>query len=153
MADYPFFPAFVDLSGRHALVVGGGKIAARRVNTLVQFCPNVTVVAPKLHPDIDALAGAGRVAVLARPYREGDLDGADLVLACTDDADLNAGIAAACRERGIWVNAASDRTLCDFLFPGIARRGDVVVGVTAGGTDHALARRVTEDIRDYLKNT
>lgn len=153
MADYPFFPAFVDLSGRHVLVVGGGKIAARRINTLVQFCPNVTVVAPRLHPDIDALAGAGQVSVRLRPYREGDLDGADLVLACTDDADLNARIAAACRERDIRVNAASDKALCDFLFPGIARRGDVVVGVTAGGNDHALARRVTEDIRDYLKNT
>ena len=82
MLDYPFFPAFVDLSGRRALVVGGGRVATRRVNTLSQFCPNVTVVAPRLHPDIDALAGAGQVSVRLRPYREGDLDGADLVLAC-----------------------------------------------------------------------
>ena len=151
MADYPFFPVFVDLSARRALVVGGGRIAARRVNALAQFCPNVTVVAPAIHPDIATLAAAGRVRVVGRAYRDGDLDGAELVLACTDDAALNAAIAGACRERRIPVNDASDRSRCDFLFPGIARRGAVVAGVTAGSEDHALARRATEAVRRCLE--
>jgi len=151
MEDYPFFPVFVDLSGRRALVVGGGRIAARRVNTLSQFCPNVTVVAPAIHPDIAALAARGRVKTVARAYREEDLDGAELVLACTDDGALNAAVAEACRERRIPVNDASDRSRCDFLFPGIARRGPVVAGVTAGGRDHALARRATEAVRRCLE--
>ncbi|MBQ6121838.1 MAG: bifunctional precorrin-2 dehydrogenase/sirohydrochlorin ferrochelatase [Clostridia bacterium] len=151
MEDYPFFPVFVDLSGRRALVVGGGRIAARRVNTLSQFCPNVTVVAPSIHPDIAALAARGRVKTVARPYREEDLDGAELVLACTDDGALNAAVAEACRERRIPVNDASDRSRCDFLFPGIARRSPVVAGVTAGGRDHALARRATEAVRRCLE--
>ena len=152
MAGYPFFPAFVDLSERQVLVVGGGRIAARRLGTLIQFCPNVTVVAPRLRPDLVALAGSGMITALERAYRESDLDGADLVLACTDDPKLNAAIAAACRERGVPVNVASDRTQCDFLFPGIARRDGLVVGVTAGGGDHRLARRATEALRDYLSH-
>ena len=152
MAEYPYFPAFVDLSGRRALVVGGGRIAARRVKTLVQFCPNVAVVAPELHPDIEALGEAGRVGIRRRPFREGDLDGADLALACTDDELLNASVAAACRSRGIPVNVASDQKLCDFFFPGVARREGLVVGVTASGGDHALARRATEALRDFLEN-
>lgn len=151
MADYPFFPAFVDLSDRQALVVGGGRIAARRVNTLAQFCPNVTVVAPAIHPDIAALAARGWVKTVERAYREEDLDGAELVLACTDDGALNAAVVEACRARRIPVNDASDRTRCDFLFPGIARRGEVVAGVTAGGADHALARRATEAVRQCLE--
>ena len=151
MADYPFFPVFVDLSTKKALVVGGGRIAARRVNTLSQFCPNITVVAPDIHPDIAALAAQGRVKVVGRAYREGDLDGAELVLACTDDGSLNAAVAEACREMRIPVNDASDRGRCDFLFPGIARRGAVVAGVTAGGKDHALARRATEAVRRCLE--
>ena len=151
MEDYPFFPVFVDLSGRRALVVGGGRIAARRVNTLSQFCPNVTVVAPSIHPDIAALAARGRVKTVARAYREEDLDGAELVLACTDNGALNAAVAEACRERRIPVNDASDRSRCDFLFPGIARRSPVVAGVTAGGRDHALARRATEAVRRCLE--
>lgn len=152
MADYPFFPAFVDLSERRALVVGGGRIAARRVNTLAQFCPNVTVVAPVVHPDIAALAARGRVKLVERAFRDGDLDGAELVLACTDDRALNAAIAGACRARRIPVNDAGDRSRCDFLFPGIARRGAVVAGITAGGEDHALARRATEAVRRCLEN-
>ena len=152
MAEYPYFPAFVNLSKRRIVVIGGGRIAARRVGTLAGFCPGVTVIAPQVHPDILALVAAGRLTVLQRPYADGDLEGADVALACTDDAGLNAEIAAACKARGIPVNVASDRTLCDFLFPGVAQNGSVVVGVTAGGKDHALARRVTEEIREYLKD-
>lgn len=152
MARYPFFPMFVDLSGRHVLVVGGGRIAARRVHTLTQFCPNIAVVAPAVHPDIAALAADGRVRLSARGYRAEDLDGVDLVLACTDDRTLNAAIAEECRARGIPVNDASDRHDCDFLFPGIARRGLVVAGINAGGGDHALARRATEAVRECLEH-
>ena len=150
MPEYPFFPMFVDLSRRRALSVGGGRIAARRVSALVQFCPSITVVAPSIHPEIEALADGGRVRIVRRSYREADLEGMDIVLACTDDGALNAAIAAVCRARGIPVNVASDRTQCDFLFPGIARRDGLVVGVTAGGGDHRLARRATEALRDYL---
>lgn len=150
MAQYPFFPMFVDLSRRHVLVVGGGRIAARRVHTLTQFCPSITVVAPAIHPDIAALTAEGRVQLSERNWRAEDLDGADLVLACTDDKALNAAIAGACRARSIPVNDAGDRRDCDFLFPGIARRGAVVAGITAGGEDHALARRATEAIRECL---
>ena len=78
MADYPYFPMFVDLSRRRVLVVGGGKIAARRVGTLAQFCPCVAVVAPRIRAEIAALAKAGRVIVRERVYGESDLDGADL---------------------------------------------------------------------------
>ena len=152
MGEYPFFPMFMDLSCRRALVVGGGRIAARRVNALVQFCPDITVVAPTIHPDIAALVDGGRVKALERTFDMDDLDGADIVLACTDDPALNADIARACRDRGIPVNDASDRRRCDFLFPGIARRGEVVAGVTAGGSDHALARRATEAVRECLEH-
>ena len=151
MPNTPYFPLFVDLSRRRVLVVGGGKIAARRVKALVQACLSIAVVAPAIHPDIAALAGEGRLTVQARAYRPEDLEEADLVLACTDDGALNAAIAGACHDRGIPVNDASDRRNCDFLFPGIARRGGIVAGVTAGGGDHRLARRATEAVRACLE--
>lgn len=152
MADYPFFPMFVDLSHRRVLVVGGGRIAARRVKTLVQFCPSITVVAPEIHPDIAALAEAGRVVARQRTYLESDLDGVGLALACTGDGDLNAAVAAACRTRGIPANNADNKEDCDFLFPGVARRDALVVGVTAGGEDHRLARRATEALKHWLEH-
>ena len=144
----PWFPMFVDLTEKRVLVVGAGKIAARRVGTLTRFCDHVTVVAPVIHPDIERM----NVTLCRRCYDPADLDGVDLVVAATDDAELNAEIAKACHERGIPVNVASDHTLCDFYFPGVAIQGDVVAGVTAGGTDHRLARRATEIVREALKD-
>ena len=142
----PYFPMFVDLSHKRALVVGAGSIAARRVKTLAVFCDDITVVAPAIDPGLE---GPG-VTLIRRPYMPSDLDGMDLVLAATDDHALNAGIAAACRERGVPVNVASDQRLCDFFFPGVAVSGPVVAGITASGTDHALARRATEAVREAL---
>jgi siroheme synthase-like protein len=79
-----------------------------------------------------------------------DISGADIVLAATGDAELNATICDDCRLRSIPVNASSDRTLCDFYFPGIVREENVVVGVTASGKDHAGARWVSEKMREML---
>ena len=150
MSNYPWFPLFVDLSGRRALVVGAGVVATRRVKTLVQFCGRVDVIAPQAHPDIEAEAAAGRVSLSLRPFDFADLEGADLVVAATDDPDLNARIAGRCRALRIPVNDASDRALCDFYFPGVAVDGGVAVGVTASGGDHRRARAVTERIREAL---
>ena len=142
----PYFPMFVDLSHRRALVVGAGKIAARRVKTLAVFCSDITVVAPEICPEIEETG----VTLVRRAYLPADLEGADLVLAATDDHALNADIAAACRARGVPVNVSSDQNLCDFFFPGVAVSGAVVAGVTGSGTDHALARRATEVVREAL---
>ena len=145
-----YFPIFVDLTNRRALIVGAGRIAARRAAVLARFCGRVTVVAPEAHPEVEALAAAGALSLARRAYAPDDLEGADLVLAATDDGDLNAAIAAACRERGIPVNVSSDKALCDFYFPGVAVSGDVVAGVTACGRDHRAARAAAEKIRRCL---
>ena len=150
MAEYPRFPMFIDLSTKHVVVVGAGKIAARRVAVLSQFTPHITVIAPEVHPDIEALAAAGKLRLVRRAYEATDLGGADVVLAATDDAELNATICEGCRLRGIPANASSDKALCDFYFPGIVREGSVVVGVTASGEDHSRAKRVAEQIRNVL---
>lgn len=150
MAEYPCFPMFIDLSAKRVVVVGAGKIAARRAAVLAQFTPHITVVAPEVHSDIEALAAAGKLRLVRRAYEMTDISGADIVLAATDDAELNATICDDCRLRGIPVNVSSDRALCDFFFPGIVREGNVVVGVTASGEDHARAKRVTGQIRNAL---
>ena len=150
MGDKPYFPVFVDLSETRVLVVGAGKIAARRVQTLLDFAGGVTVVAPEVCEALEQLAAAGAVTLRRRAFEEADLAGAGMVLAATSDAELNACVAEACRARGIPVNVGSDKALCDFYFPGVARRGSVVVGVTASGTDHAEAKRITDAVRRLL---
>ena len=146
------FPLFFDLSDRRVLFVGGGKIAERRIKALLPFAGSITVTAPECTPALRQLAAAGEITWHARTFEEADLDGAAIVLAATGDEVADTGIWRLCRERGIWVNVASDKDKCDFYFPGIARRGSVVVGVTAGGADHKKARETTEAIRKLLDN-
>ena len=151
MGAKPFFPLFVDLSEADVLVAGAGKIALRRVQTLLDFAGRVTVVAPEACEQIEALALSGAVTLHRRGFAPSDLDGKTLALAATNDAALNGRIASLARERGIPVNVGSDRTLCDFYFPGVARRDAVVIGVTASGTDHAKAKCVTQAARKMLE--
>ena len=148
----PWFPLFVDLSSSRVLFVGGGRIAARRVKALLPFAGEIAVVAPRLEASLAELAGAGEIVWRERPYDEADLEGAAIVLACTDDPAMNAAVHAACAARGIPCNVCSDHSLCDFYFPGIVRRGETVVGVNAGGKDHAGARRLRERIEELLSD-
>ncbi len=151
MEKYPFFPLFVDLSAKKLLVVGGGKIARRRIRVLSDFTPRLTVIAPELDPMLVPLEREGRLIVLRRRYAPGDSEGAALVFAATNDSAVNAAVAAECRHLGIPVNVSSDRGLSDFYFPGIARRDNVVIGVTASGENHAQAKQVTDQVRLWME--
>ena len=145
-----YFPIFIDLSEKHIVAIGAGKIASRRVRTVLEFAGKITVIAPEISEEILALAGKGPVQLKRRVFEEVDLDGADMVLAITDDKELNQKIGTLCREKGIPVNTSHDKDLCDFYFPGVVQKENVVVGVTASGKDHKQAKEVTEKIREAL---
>lgn len=145
-----FFPVFLDLTQKKIVVAGAGNIAARRVRSLLDFAGEILVVAPEIHEDLLPLNGNGTVRIEQRTFAWSDLEGADLVLAATDDPDLNQRIGSCCRERGILVNTSHDKSFCDFYFPGIARKDNVVIGITASGADHVRARKVTEAVRQFL---
>lgn len=145
------FPLFMDLHTWRILVVGGGKIARRRVEALLEFEPgHITVVAVKVEPAFKEWETLPNVSVCERAYSTDDLENCRMVLAATDDGELNKRIGVECRNRGILVNVASDRELCDFHFPGIAIHGPVTVGVNAAGLDHRLARETREQIQAFL---
>lgn len=138
------FPLFMDMTGRKVLVVGGGKIAARRVQTLKAFGADITVVAPEVLPEING------VTICKRTFAPGDLDGAFLVLAATDDMELNHTIAAEAAARGILANNASDRRDNDFYFPAVALTEDVSVGICGTGADHRKVAKLAAKIRTFL---
>lgn len=146
------FPVFVDLSGKSILVVGAGRIALRRIRTLLKFGPGkMTVTAPRAESEVEILALRGEILWNRRNYEPEDLEGQDMVLAATDDGELNAVISAACRERGIFVNVSSNRELCDFHFPGIVVSEEITVGINASGINHKKARQVRLDIEEALE--
>ena len=146
-----YFPLFVDLSEKNILFVGAGEVAARRVKAILDFAGRVTVIAPEVHPDIESLAFDESVVLHRRLFTEDDLDDADIVMVNTGHAGTDIRIAGMCRRRGIMVNAASDESLCDFYFPGIARRDPLVVGITASGEDHRMAAEATAYFKSLIE--
>lgn len=140
------YPVSLDLAGRECLVVGGGAVAARKVEGLLEAAAHVTVVSPVLVPALLAFANAGRVHWKPREYRGGDVAGAWLVMAATDDRAVNAEVAAEARQRGVWVNCADDPAHCDFALPAVLRRGPLTVAVSTGGASPAMARLLREEI-------
>ncbi|MBQ9069630.1 MAG: hypothetical protein IJ131_11365 [Eggerthellaceae bacterium] len=146
-----FFPLFVNLNSKHALFVGGGTIALRRIRTLLPFVGSVDVVAPEVTPEVQTMADTGAVNLRLQAYAPECLEGADIVFACTNDACLNAEIAHLCHEQGRMVSVSSDRHLCDFYYPGVVQRDNIVVGISAGGKDHRRVRQLRGRIARLLE--
>ena len=134
-----YFPIFINMEGKKIQVFGGGKIAARRVLTLLQFGARVQVTAPEISETLkQAAEQEGFLTLEYRDYQTGELQDADFVLAATCDDKVNEMIFQECRHKEIPVNVASDQEKCDFYFPGVAKHGEITVGVT-------------ENIRELLK--
>jgi siroheme synthase-like protein len=131
-----YFPFFVDIAEREGLIVGGGTVALRKIEKLLPFSPRLTVAAPELLPEIEALEG---VTLLREPFSEELLEGKYFIIAATDKPDLNHKIAALCRERNILVNVVDDRDYCSFLFPALVQDGPLTVGISTGGSSPSAA--------------
>jgi precorrin-2 dehydrogenase/sirohydrochlorin ferrochelatase/precorrin-6A/cobalt-precorrin-6A reductase len=145
-----WFPVFLNIAGKRFLLVGGGKIALRRVLTLLKFDCTLTILAEGLCGELRALADQNRdrIEVLERPFAPGDCGaGADFVLALTNRREVNRRIAEECRERGIPVSVADYREDSSFFFPAVVQAGDLVIGLSSGGTDHRLVKGAAEKVR------
>lgn len=145
-----WFPVFMDLSNKKVVIAGGGKIASRRAAVLAEFGAAVFVAAPVASEEMLELNQQGWVHLEQREFRAADLEGAFMVIAATNDAVINDQIALRCREKQIMINHAGDKRQCSFYFPGAAKEGCLSAGVTASGSDHKLAKRMTEKLREWL---
>lgn len=134
------WPVNLLVRGRRVVVVGGGRIAARKIEPLLALGADVVVVTPELGPEVSALAEAGRFAeVRERPFTPADLDGAWLAVTATDDPAVNADVFAAAEARRVWCNSADDPANCSFTLMSTVRRSDIVVAIGTGGRSPALA--------------
>ncbi len=135
------YPIFLELSGRKCVVVGGGKVASRKVARLLEAGADVTVVAPEVSPEIADLASQGRLRWLKREYGSDVLADAFLAFAATDSPEVNRRVAQDARDAGALVNVASG-TGGDFMVPSVIRRGDLIVAIGTGGASPEVARRL-----------
>jgi uroporphyrin-III C-methyltransferase/precorrin-2 dehydrogenase/sirohydrochlorin ferrochelatase len=145
-----FYPVFLDLAGRPCVVVGGGAVAEQKVAGLIDAGARVTVVSPALTWKLEDLAATGAIGVRRRSYERGDLAGAWLAIAATDDRSANAAVWADAEEAGILLNAVDDLPHCSFIAPAVHRAGDIAVAVSTAGKSPALAVRLREQIRELI---
>jgi len=144
---------FMDLAGRPVLVVGGGAVALRKVRSLLICGADIRLVAPQIHPEIEALAAARADRTLQlrrRPFQEADLENVWLVFAATDNREQNHRLFRLCNEKHLPVNCVDDPAHCSFLVPAVMTRGDLSIAVGTGGQSPSLARRLCRDLETQL---
>ncbi len=144
-----YFPFMMDIRDKDCLVVGGGAVAYRKVLDLVQFDARVTVEAPAF---CDAIMNLSDVEVITKKYETDDISGRFLVIAATDDAQLNRDIAKDCDTRQILVNAVDMKESCSFIFPAILKQDELVVSISTGGCSPAGAAYLKSKIKDAIPN-
>lgn len=144
------YPIFLELTGASCIVVGGGPVAQRKVQSLLSAGARVRVVALTASERIESLAAEKKLEWLSELYRPDHLDGARLVFAATDDAQLNARIAADARARDALANVAEPPETGDFMVPAVIRRGDVVLAVSTGGASPALAKKLRQQLEEVV---
>jgi precorrin-2 dehydrogenase/sirohydrochlorin ferrochelatase len=137
-----YYPVFLDLDGRKCVVIGGGNVALRKVESLLENNAVVSVVSPEVCAELEQVAAAGKISVQRRVYHRGDLQGAFVVVAATNDNFVNNQIAAEARELSVLLNVVDDAEKSNFIVPASVRRGEVIIAVSTSGRSPALARKI-----------
>ena len=145
-----YYPIFADLNGRSCVVIGGGTVAQRKVTTLLRYGAQLTVISLTLTRRLAAYAKRGRIRYLARQFRPGDLQGAWLVYAATDDPDINALVHREADRRRIFTNVVDQTPLCSFIAPSICQRGPLTIAVSTGGASPTLAKRLRRELQQGI---
>lgn len=140
----------IGLNSWKIVVIGGGYIAARKVEGLLAAGAQIKIISPLLSPELQFIADAGDIIFLPRPYQEGDLEGASLVIAATDDLAVNQSVWMEAERRGCLINVVDDPQHSNFILPAVVRRGEMSIAISTGGNSPALARRLRERIEKLI---
>jgi precorrin-2 dehydrogenase/sirohydrochlorin ferrochelatase len=150
MLETPFYIACLRLSGRKCLVVGGGEIGLEKVEGLLACDGRVTLIAPEARPELARLALEGSIAWERREYESGDLEGAFMAIAATDDTDVNIRVFDDAERRAMLANVVDVPPLCNFILPAIVRTGPLAIAISTAGASPALAKRMKREIGELF---
>ena len=146
MKRQSYYPVFLNLSGRRCVVIGGGLIAQRKVNTLLSSGAQITLISPTLTRRLASLAARGTIQHVARRFRAADLRGAWLVCAATDDERINRAVFEAASRRRVFANVVDQPHLCSFIAPAIFRRDPLTIAVSTGGASPTVAKKLRHEL-------
>jgi len=137
-----YFPMFMDMNDLKVLVVGGGFIATEKLEKLIDFTKEVTVIALRVEYDAQNIIDAYDLTLHKRAYEKGDISGFDIVIVATDTVELHKEIYEESRGTRVLVNSVDDTAYCDFIFPSYVQKGDLTIAFSTGGTSPAFAKHI-----------
>jgi precorrin-2 dehydrogenase/sirohydrochlorin ferrochelatase len=141
-----YYPVFLDIRDKKCVIVGGGEVAARKAERLLDCGAKVFIISPQLTPELAALKEKDIISHIATEYTGDLINGAALVIGATDDEKTNAAISLDARSKSIPVNIVDDPQKCDFILPSLVQRGDLAITIGTGGKSPALARHMREEL-------
>lgn len=137
-----YYPIFLDIRGRPCLVIGGGKVAERKVLSLLDAGARVTVISPTLTRSLNKLYRERKIEHYPRAYEKGDVRGFYMAFSATNDRAVNRMIAEEAKEEMVFLNVVDEPELCDFIVPSLVKRGDLLIAISTSGKSPALARQI-----------
>ncbi len=144
------YPVNLNITDKACLVIGGGNVALRKIRSLVRCNAKVTVISPDVMDEIRLLAENGEISLYQRGYASGDLAGAFLVFAATDNPEVQAAVNDEAAKHNILLNSANDPDRCDFQVPAKVRRGSMLMTVSTGGASPALSKLIRQQLEDQF---
>jgi len=154
-----FFPMYMDMQNLKVLVVGGGYIATEKLEKLVDFTTEITVIALRVEDDAQNIIDKYKLTLHQRAYKQGDIEGFDIVIVATDTVELHKEIYEESRGSRILVNSVDNTDYCDFIFPSYVQKGDLTIAFSTGGASPAFAKQIRrhfekiipDSVGDFLK--
>ncbi|RPJ62868.1 MAG: bifunctional precorrin-2 dehydrogenase/sirohydrochlorin ferrochelatase [Dehalococcoidia bacterium] len=146
----PYYSIFINIKGRRCVVIGGGKVALRKVKELLEHNAEIVVVSPRSRVELGELAKRGKIQILKRSYKTGDLENTYLAIAATGDKSINKRAAKEAKEKHVILNVVDNPELSDFIVPSVVHRGDISIAVSTGGKSPALARKIRTGLEEYF---
>jgi precorrin-2 dehydrogenase/sirohydrochlorin ferrochelatase len=137
-----YYPILLDLEGKIVLVVGGGAVAQRKIESLLEYGASIYLISRELTDKLKELVKIGKIRQIGEEFKESHLEKAFLVIAATDDKDLNHRISHSARKKGRLTNAVDQPSDCSFIVPSIVKRGDLLISISTSGKSPALAKKI-----------
>ncbi|RRS30589.1 MAG: siroheme synthase [Epsilonproteobacteria bacterium (ex Lamellibrachia satsuma)] len=148
-----FFPMFMDMQDLKVLVVGGGTIATEKLEKLVDFTKEITVIASEVSIEADNLIKDHCLTLYHRAYSQGDIQGFDIVIVATDTVDLHKAIYKESRGSRILVNSVDNTDYCDFIFPSYVKKDDLTIAFSTGGASPAFAKHIRSHFEKIIPDS
>jgi precorrin-2 dehydrogenase / sirohydrochlorin ferrochelatase len=143
-----YFPVFLDMSEKKAVVLGGGIVAQRKIETLLECGAMVHIISKSLTPELQNRHKNGEITFLATEFEDHYLEDAFILIIATDDRDLNRRVSEIAKHRNILVNTVDQPEECSFIVPSVIKRGDLIIAISTSGKSPALAKKIRESLED-----